>query len=155
MSYNLVKNLNEFIVINPSYSIDASCDKYTLLDLCEMFNIQDNYNELCKCYDIENSAIFENKNILIYDHPIPSAGLYALYKQNKIVYIGKSDYISNRVKQHADKDFDTTKSIIFKKEVDLLLYESYLITKYKPLYNKAELKSSKDFTSVIDINLLK
>ena len=63
-------------------------------------------------------------------------GVYILYKQNLIIYIGKSKNINNRILQHKkDKDFDSVKSICFTNDSYIDLYEPFLINKYKPMLN--------------------
>jgi len=73
----------------------------------------------------------------IFDYPVSLNGIYILYNNDEIVYIGKSNNIKNRISQHRkDKQFDRVKSIIFKNDGDIDLYEPYLINKYKPRHNK-------------------
>ena len=64
-------------------------------------------------------------------------GVYLLYNKSKVVYVGKSKNIKNRVIKHRkDKYFDSVKSIIFKDDGMVNIYEPYLIQKYNPMYNK-------------------
>ena len=64
-------------------------------------------------------------------------GIYILYNDKKIIYIGKSNSIKNRLYQHKkDKFFNDVTCIYFKNEADVNLYEPYLINKYKPIYNR-------------------
>jgi excinuclease UvrABC nuclease subunit len=73
------------------------------------------------------------------DHILPRSrgGLNKLYNNDKIIYIGKSNNIKLRVACHKkDKNFNNVKSIIFKDDGNIDLYEVYLINKYKPILNK-------------------
>jgi DNA polymerase-3 subunit epsilon len=78
------------------------------------------------------------------------AGVYFFYDTNgKIIYIGKSKSIRKRVLSHFGVDYKSRKAIEFKNsiadityettgnELVALLYESHLIKKHKPLYNRA------------------
>ena len=91
-----------------------------------------------------------NKHYLVSKGSIPRCGIYLLYKNHKIVYIGKSfTSINARVSLHKkDKDFDDVKSIEFKQVGNINLYEPYLIQKFKPTYNK-------DFLQLTEISLPK
>jgi len=63
-------------------------------------------------------------------------GVYFLFKNNELVYIGKSTDIIGRLKHHLrTKDFDEYSFIEL--ESDLLdAYERILINIYKPILNK-------------------
>lgn len=77
-----------------------------------------------------------NKEYDIFNGEYNGYGVYALYHNEKVVYIGKSKNIKNRIVSHKkDKIFDFVKSIIFKDENLVNLYEPYLIQKYQPKYN--------------------
>ncbi len=86
-----------------------------------------------KYYTITNEIVSKN-------------GIYILFKDNEIVYIGKSKNIKHRIQEHKkDKLFNNVKIILFKNEPDINLYEPYLINKYKPIYNndlKTELSNN-------------
>ena len=76
-------------------------------------------------------------NLILTNIVLKESGIYVLYDDEEIVYIGKSTNIYNRIQQHKkDKVFTSVKSIIFKEEGNIDLYEPYLIKKYKPKYNK-------------------
>lgn len=65
-------------------------------------------------------------------------GIYALLKGDSVVYIGKSENITNRIKDHVkarEKDFDSY-SVIACKHDELDDLEMFMIFKYKPRYNK-------------------
>lgn len=96
-------------------------------DVIREYN-EDAFTELCfrfneDFYRVVDGAVFE-------------AGIYVLYRNKDIIYIGKSKNIFNRLKGHSDKEFTNAKSIIFKDLGNIDLYEPYLIKKYKPTYNK-------------------
>lgn len=65
-------------------------------------------------------------------------GIYILYENDKIVYIGKSSRnMLHRIRTHTiDKFF--TKSVMYEmnNEADMNILELYLIGKHKPIYNK-------------------
>jgi hypothetical protein len=62
-------------------------------------------------------------------------GIYFLYDNNELVYIGKSTNIHIRINTHRkNKQFDSY-SILKCCEDDLKIYERILINKYLPKYN--------------------
>src|SRR5690606_28759094 len=76
-------------------------------------------------------------------------GVYFFYdNENRLIYIGKSINIQKRVKQHfSGKDRKSFKIQLFTKKIAFevtgseliaLLYESDLIKKNKPIYNRAQ-----------------
>ena len=65
------------------------------------------------------------------------SGIYRLYKDNKIVYIGKSVCIRSRLYSHIkEKDIDSFDFTILNNESDKNIYELYYIDKYKPKLNR-------------------
>jgi len=71
------------------------------------------------------------------------SGIYRLYKNGIIVYIGKSVCIKKRLNKHKkEKDIDSFDFTILNNSSDKNLYEIYYIDKYKPLYNKDCIESS-------------
>ena len=90
--------------------------------------------------------ISPEENYAIIDESYDNSGVYVLYKKSDIIYIGKSKNIKKRIDQHkADKDFDKVKSIIFKNESYIDIYEPYLINKYKPILNRDLIRSEDNF----------
>lgn len=78
-----------------------------------------------------------SENYIVFNEDVIDYGIYLLYNNENIVYIGKSNNMKNRINQHKkDKEFNSVKCIIFKDEGLVNLYEPYLIQKYKPKYNK-------------------
>ena len=72
------------------------------------------------------------------------SGIYRLYKNDKIIYIGKSVCIKSRLTQHKkDKDIDYFDFTILNNESNKNIYEVYYIDKYKPIYNKDCVEDSK------------
>ena len=78
-----------------------------------------------------------------------------LNSEGKIIYIGKTINIKNRMQQHFNKGhlpaecYRNIARIEYKKyktEADALIMETYYITKYTPKYNK--LQQSRDFPTV-------
>lgn len=68
-----------------------------------------------------------------------TAGLYFLYKQGELVYIGKSNNIFYRVGMHIHenaKDFDSFEYQIVEDENERSNLEGYLIEVFKPKYNE-------------------
>jgi hypothetical protein len=63
-------------------------------------------------------------------------GIYFLYKNESLVYIGISQDIVGRIKNHmcSDKVFDNYKYLELKKN-EAKIYERVLLNKYKPEYN--------------------
>lgn len=68
------------------------------------------------------------------------SGVYFLYKDEKIVYVGASNHINNRIKQHIDRiDFNYYAYIevpIQEKLSCLSNLEAYFVNKCKPEINK-------------------
>lgn len=82
-------------------------------------------------------------------------GVYFLYRGDKLVYIGSSQDIINRIPTHfKTKEFDSYKYIEINGTIKVAKIETELIRKYKPDYNIAvlyapkgtEVKSKKDKT---------
>ncbi|GAH11005.1 unnamed protein product [marine sediment metagenome] len=66
----------------------------------------------------------------------PICGIYFLFDyNNKLIYIGKSINIHNRIRRHEIKSINYY-SIIEFQECDLEKMEKYYIDKYNPKYNK-------------------
>jgi len=66
-------------------------------------------------------------------------GIYLLYKNEELVYIGISSDIYSRVLEHIaenKKDFDSVKNICSQDNLDNEFFEVYYIDKMKPEYNK-------------------
>ena len=80
-----------------------------------------------------------SENYIVFNEAIIDCGIYLLYNDENIVYIGKSNNMKNRINQHRkDKEFNSVK------DAGLVnLYEPYFIQKYKPLYNKDLLEDIK------------
>jgi len=157
--YNLSKSGilaidKDFIYINPVYAKKLNINlSVTILNLFKV-DISENIKLFIK--DINsNDVLLEVKKFLtdsefeslnfkinkdcyykVFNYGIDEEGIYILYKQNLIIYIGKSKNISSRVSQHKkDKDFDSVKSICFTNTSYIDLYEPFLINKYKPILN--------------------
>ena len=65
-------------------------------------------------------------------------GVYFLYQNSTVVYVGLSKNISNRLHNHyseKQKIFDSYSYIEIPDEIDLYFIESYFINYYKPIYN--------------------
>ena len=87
------------------------------------------------------------------------AGIYLLYRKKRIVYIGQSCDIRSRINSHkgkaSRKRFDEVRIIKCRKD-RRLYWESYLIRKYQPEYNRTYKKSDKydlknpDFMKPVD-----
>lgn len=91
-------------------------------------------------YDFQQQFDLEHIRLRPYN---PNAFLiYILCRQNKIVYIGKSDYknVHGRFKAHAnEKEFDSFMVIPFDgDEQSVLMVESGLISLVRPEYNKVD-----------------
>ena len=79
-----------------------------------------------------------------------SIGLYFLYDEDKtIMYVGKSTYLKQRIKQQIITQKPTYIRIMQTSVADLDILEAYYIQKLKP-YNNVELKS--DEKTSIEIN---
>ena len=80
-------------------------------------------------------------------------GIYILYKEDKIVYVGKSSVnIEGRVKHHTmSKDFDKAELYNIPNMSDVNIIELYMIAKFKPILN-VDSKESDDLTIELDIS---
>jgi hypothetical protein len=76
-------------------------------------------------------------------------GLYFLYQDNKLVYIGKSVNIPNRLSNH-NKKFDSYSTLMIPNEADMAILELAYINYYKPSENILD-KFTVDNTFDIDI----
>ena len=65
-------------------------------------------------------------------------GIYILYENDTIVYIGKSNHnMLNRIRTHnIDKYFNKCEMYNIDNEADISILELYMINKHKPIYNK-------------------
>ena len=77
-------------------------------------------------------------NGCIFSDMYMSKGIYFLYKDSEIVYIGKStSNISGRLTAHLqDKEFDKVIVYEIESDADIALAEIYLILKHNPKYNQ-------------------
>lgn len=67
-------------------------------------------------------------------------GVYFLYDQKELVYIGQSKHMIHRIYDHINqktKQFDSYKLINVSKKDNLTMIEDFYIRKHKPKYNKA------------------
>lgn len=157
--YNMISKVRfkdyKYIAINPKYA--KSKEFELILEILNEFKDDiilnyTNYYRFIKskeCSDcfinlIEDEVIksylnfeFSNESYRVSNELI-NKGIYILYDNYNIVYVGKSlSSIENRIKSHnKDKLFNSVKYIEFKSDSDIDLYEVYLINKYKPIYNK-------------------
>lgn len=87
-------------------------------------------------------------------------GIYFLYDNDTIVYIGKSKNLASRILAHTDdgvKIFNSYKILIIPKNENLTMIEKFYIEKYKPKYNKncnIDYKMQKKSKIKIVINIL-
>lgn len=65
----------------------------------------------------------------------PLRGVYFLFLNDEIVYVGQSTNIHLRVQQHRDKEFNRVFYQEVPIEMDLLAIEKYYILKFRPRYN--------------------
>ena len=79
-------------------------------------------------------------------------GLYFLYSNNKVVYIGKSTLnITRRLIAHSeDKTFDRVEVFCMENDSDISIMEIYFISKYKPKYNVES--NSNDYPTIVISN---
>lgn len=83
-------------------------------------------------YEDINPQDLEKIEIPIY------RGIYFLYRNDEIVYIGKSKDISRRIHEHLvrkEKEFDSYKFFKVGGTVNLDEIETHFIRKYRPIYN--------------------
>ncbi len=82
-------------------------------------------------------------------------GLYFLFQDDVIVYVGKSiTNITNRLNTHTtDKKFNYIEIYSMTNESDIAIMEMYFIVKHKPIYNKES--QSIDITTIVIPNFEK
>lgn len=61
--------------------------------------------------------------------------VYFLYKNEEVVYVGKSKCVLKRLFQHSGKEFDSFSYKTFENEEECSLQEEFYINKLKPKYN--------------------
>jgi len=98
--------------------------------------------ELIKYKQVIIENIESNKKIDIDFFENGFSGVYILYQDEEVVYVGQSRFIFNRIQTHIldrDKKFNYVEFMFFPKDrLDDL--EMFLIKKHKPKYNKIGLK---------------
>lgn len=137
------KTINVFI--NPMYAkhceFEWNIDIFTMFDtyLQEKISHTEYLSIKSTWYEINNDFKLNSLN----DVPENISAVYRLFKNHKVVYVGKSINVKNRIKDHTkDKDFDYFDFSIMNNESNKNLYEIYYIDKYKPLYNKECVENS-------------
>jgi len=147
--YGIKKNfeLTELIYNNFMEFIYNNLNNYFINKICDIRLLKKLKDKLDKNkYYIRFMEINPEENYVVIDDICNNSGVYVIYKKSDIIYIGKSKNIKKRIDQHkADKDFDKVKSIIFKNESYIDIYEPYLINKYKPILNRDLIRSEDNF----------
>ena len=140
---HVIRNLklaeNNYLIMNPM--IIRSGDFIWTKDVFDLFEdyIKENSSELeylkisSNWYEVNHQINCRDFDGMGYN----VSGIYRLYKNDEIVYIGKSVDIKVRMITHRkEKDVDYFDFTILNNESDKNIYELYYIDKYKPLYNK-------------------
>lgn len=78
-------------------------------------------------------------------------GVYILYNQNTVVYVGQSNCIEKRLLQHTDKIYDKVSTIECTEEKGRLAIETALINQHRPKYNGKRGQPKKEPTIVIRV----
>ena len=157
---NLVKNLG----IPISNRHRASGDALATVELFKLLLLKDNEKVIVNSLITETKPSSKNKWQKLINKLPNDVGIYSFHDQNgKIIYIGKSNNIKNRVNQHLtgkskkslniqleafDITFERTGS-----ELIALLKENTEIKKHKPKFNKLLKKIIKKFCLEICENL--
>ena len=157
---NLVKNLG----IPISNRHRASGDALATVELFKLLLLKDNEKVIVNSLITETKPSSKNKWQKLINKLPNDVGIYYFHDQNgKIIYIGKSNNIKNRVNQHLtgkskkslniqleafDITFERTGS-----ELIALLKENTEIKKHKPKFNKLLKKIIKKFCLEICKNL--
>lgn len=88
--------------------------------------------------DLKNNLKL-NKNTIQLNEFFGISGIYFLFKENKLVYIGESSCVFTRISQHfknTKKEFDSFKYEIFQGTIkQRKLKERKLIIRYNPILN--------------------
>lgn len=128
MSFGGIK----YLIINPAYAfrnnfileqfhIDLFGEELvnTLYGRITDLNLLVKYKHLIPEFEYQKMEFELNpdKYYKVYNNPIDLDGIYLLYNNSEVVYIGKSNNMKNRISQHKkDKEFNSVKCIIFKDE---------------------------------------
>lgn len=65
----------------------------------------------------------------------PLRGVYFLFLNEQIVYVGQSGNVPIRVQQHTDKEFNRVFYLTVPPDADILAIEKHFILKFRPKYN--------------------
>lgn len=76
------------------------------------------------------------KNIAEIELP----GVYLLWRNNKVIYVGQSNYLIRRINNHNHANFDLFSFEIIEDNEKRALKEQELIKRYSPMLNKIDLK---------------
>lgn len=87
-------------------------------------------------FNYQLSDIIEGGNISNDRDKNFDGKVYFLLKQNKVIYVGQSKSLKNRLMAHSDKDFDDM-SFICVPEHSLNDVEAFYIVKFNPELNRA------------------
>ena len=89
-------------------------------------------DNICTHMELHNTTNF------MFDVDTMLKGVYLLYQENTLIYIGKSNTcIRGRLVTHSkDKQFDKIDILLLENEADVDVLELYLINKYNPPLNK-------------------
>lgn len=84
----------------------------------------------------------------------PPQGVYLLFDDGKVVYVGQTNDIFRRISEHSrdgSKAFDNFKYLECDDEKTRLMIEYHLIQRYKPKYNEDYRNLSQSICSPFDI----
>ena len=141
ISHNVIvkSKVDRSFKVNPIYLMHD--DNYMTKEIFDLFHnpIKDNLHEL-EYLKLKSNWYEVNHEICVKkysDLTKKISGIYRLYKNNEIIYIGKSICIKSRLTQHkSEKDTDSFDFTILNNESDKNIYELYYIDKYKPTHNR-------------------
>ena len=157
---NLVKNLG----IPISNRHRASGDALATVELFKLLLLKDNEKVIVNSLITETKPSSKNKWQKLINKLPNDVGIYYFHDQNgKIIYIGKSNNIKNRVNQHLTGKYKKSLNIQLEafditfertgSELIALLKENTEIKKHKPKFNKLLKKIIKKFCLEICENL--
>ena len=96
---------------------------------------------------MDNNYLYIDLEKLSFNQISIKKGIYFLYKNSQLVYIGKTKNLYQRLNDHLKNDnkiFDTYKFIeITNNETNIVEIETFFIQKFQPLYNKLKKKKTK------------
>lgn len=86
--------------------------------------------------EANNLKLYSKRNIWRVSPNSKKSGVYILFRNNIVMYVGESGNIMQRLYSHKNKDYWDKFTYIELNYKDRMIAEALYIDKYKPKYNK-------------------